>query len=497
MKIKFLLILCFIIFLIGCYSQEFGSLEFSDSAKEELRQLLQKSLSIDNFDIIYNFQMNILAQNLANITFRQIKQGNKQRQDSIGHMFGFNLSVSSFIEWGQQVTCAVFDNEWKCGYGDEVCIEKDNLKECQSISQENMPPKIESEMLAEAKVAKTEQKEVLGMQVQCYKLLTKEGGQQALTEVCLNQEGVIFSMLTKTKGFSMTIEAKSFSTNVQPDAFVMPILSTVPVKTLPTTPASETENWKTHQIEEYGVQLRYPMEWKVEQEREGEWGSFLPAYEAIIVSSDFRVVGQTELPDYYLAPIKTGGRLHIELVFNRVKPYSYEEFWEVWTKYLQSYESIREINNLKFRYSHYYSEREGSASTIFSAKFFYPFYPQNNYVFSITLEAPKSEEALYERIFNDVLSSFSFKKISNISASSLRKVNITVTSNPLGADVYLDDKFVGKAPFTKQMPTGIYLVRCVLDGYADSYTSVGVTEAGADAGVIGAGATCQMRRTFP
>ena len=43
------------------------------------------------------------------------------------------------------------------------------------------------------------------------------------------------------------------------------------------------------------------------------------------------------------------------------------------------------------------------------------------------------------------------------------------------------------------MPTGIYLVRCVLDGYADSYTSVGVTEAGTEYGVSGAGVVCNMK----
>ena len=86
------------------------------------------------------------------------------------------------------------------------------------------------------------------------------------------------------------------------------------------------------------------------------------------------------------------------------------------------------------------------------------------------------------------------KEASNISMfSSSRKVNISVTSNPQGAAVYLDNTFVGNAPLSQQMPLGIYLVRCVLDGYVDTHTSVGVTEAGAEAGVLGAGAVCNMK----
>ena len=222
MRIKFLFIFIYvIIFLIGCSSQEFDSLDFSDSAKEELRQLLLKSLP-DTFDITYNFRSALAEQILVNITFRNAKQGNNQRQDVVGNIFGFNLSAYSIINNNQQATCALFENEWKCNYGDKVCIEKDKGKICQSVAQEGIPPTIKPEMLAKSKVAKIEPKQILGMQVQCYKLLTTEGGNKALTEVCLNQDGIIILIAINAKLFRATFEAKSFSTIMNPNAFVMP-----------------------------------------------------------------------------------------------------------------------------------------------------------------------------------------------------------------------------------------------------------------------------------
>ena len=44
MKIKFFLILLFIAFLTSCANQEFDSLNFSDSAKEELKQLVVETI---------------------------------------------------------------------------------------------------------------------------------------------------------------------------------------------------------------------------------------------------------------------------------------------------------------------------------------------------------------------------------------------------------------------------------------------------------------------
>ena len=218
MKVKFLLIF-FIIFLIGCSSQEFGSLDFSDSAKEELQQLLQKSNILDTLDVIYNFHSDIAGQSLADIAFRNVKQGNKQRQEVSGSIFGFNLSAYTIINDGKQATCALFNNSWECGIGDEVCKATPKGKLCQSVSQEGIPPTINPEMLEKSKVAKTEQKQILGMQAQCYELLTTEGGNKALTEVCFNRDGIIMSIAINAKLFQAIFEAKSFSTSVQPELF--------------------------------------------------------------------------------------------------------------------------------------------------------------------------------------------------------------------------------------------------------------------------------------
>ena len=208
------------VFLTSCAYQE-ESLDFSDAAKEELRQLLQKSPP-DTFDVTYNFHSSLGILNLVDITFHNAKQGNKQRQDIFGNMLGFNLSTYSITNGAQQVTCALFNNSWECSYGNEVCIEKDKGKICQSVSQEGIPPAIKPEMLAKAKVAKTEQKQMLGMQVQCYKILATESGNKALTEVCINQDGIIMSIAINAKLFQAIFEAKSFSKTVSPDSFVMP-----------------------------------------------------------------------------------------------------------------------------------------------------------------------------------------------------------------------------------------------------------------------------------
>lgn len=224
MKIKFLLIFVSIVFLIGCSSKEFESLDFSDSAKEELRRLLQKSPP-DTFDVIYNFHSSIAGQSLADITFRNVNQGNKQRQEVSGSIFGFNLSAYTIINGGKQVTCALFNNSWECSIGDEVCKETPKGKLCQSVSQEGIPPTIKPEMLEKSKVAKTEPKQVLGLQVQCYKLLTTEGSNKALTEVCLNQGGIILSIEINAKLFQAKFEARSFSKTVNLDSFVMPAIT--------------------------------------------------------------------------------------------------------------------------------------------------------------------------------------------------------------------------------------------------------------------------------
>ena len=319
------LLLCsiiLIIFVSGCEYQEFDSLDFSDSAKEELRQLLQKPLP-DTLDIIYNFNSKLAEQTLVDITFRNVKQENKQRKEAFGNLLGFNLSAYSVINNNQQVTCALFDNEWKCDAGDKVCKKTSKGKVCQSVSQEGIPPIIKPEQLAKAKVASSGQKQILGLQAKCYKLLTTENGRRTLTEACLNQEGIIMLIAIDAKLFKAILEAKSFSTNVQPDVFNLPIIST----------QSNIETTQT-----------------------------------------------------------------------------------------------------------------------------------------------KNREAL------------------NISQSLMSsKVNVTVTSNPSGAAVYVDGYFAGNAPFSQQMPLGIHLVRCVLDGYADTYTSVGITEAGFKAGGVGIGAVCNMK----
>ncbi len=223
MKIKFFFILFFFAFLTNCAYQE-ESLDFSETAKEELRRLLQKP-SPDTFDVIYNFHSSIGSQSLADITFRNAKQGNNRRQEVFGNMIGFNLSSYSVTNDGKQVTCALFNNSWECSAGNEVCRETSNGKMCYSVEQEGIPPTIKPEMLAKAKVAKTEQKQMLGMQVQCYKILTTDGGNKALTETCLNQDGIIMSIAINAKLFQAIFEAKSFSKTVNPDSFAMPAIT--------------------------------------------------------------------------------------------------------------------------------------------------------------------------------------------------------------------------------------------------------------------------------
>src|SRR3989344_3678838 len=118
MKIKFFLILFSMVFLTSCAYQD-ESLDFSDLAKEELRQLLQKS-SPDTFDVTYNFHSSIGSQSLVDITFRNAKQGNNRRQEVLGNVIGFNLSSYSVTNGGKQVTCALFNNSWECSAGNEV-----------------------------------------------------------------------------------------------------------------------------------------------------------------------------------------------------------------------------------------------------------------------------------------------------------------------------------------------------------------------------------------
>ena len=211
-----------IVLIVGCSNQEFESLNFSDSAKKELRQLLEKPLP-DAFDITYNFHSALAEQTLVDITFRNIKQGGKQRKEAFGNMLGFNLSAYSVINNNNQVTCALFENKLKCDYGDEVCIEKGKGRQCQSVSQEGIPPTIKPEQLEKAKVAYSGQKQILDRQTKCYKLLTAENGRQTLTEVCINDDGIIMSISINAKLFQAILEAKSFSTNVNPDLFAMPI----------------------------------------------------------------------------------------------------------------------------------------------------------------------------------------------------------------------------------------------------------------------------------
>ena len=213
-----------IMFITGCSNQEFESLNFSESAKEGLKQLLEKPLP-DTFDITYNFHSALAEQTLVNITFGNIQQGGKQRKEAFGNIFGFNLSTYSVVNNNKQVTCALFENELKCDYGDEVCIEKGKGKQCQSVSQEGIPPTIKPEQLEKAKVAYSDQKQILDRQTKCYKLLTAENGRQTLTEVCINDDGIIMSISINAKLFQAILEAKSFSTAVNADLFNLPIIN--------------------------------------------------------------------------------------------------------------------------------------------------------------------------------------------------------------------------------------------------------------------------------
>ena len=223
MKNNLLIFLLFVIVLIGCVYQE-SSIKNSPQAKQELQQLLQKSSNIDTFDIAYKFQMNLFEQSVTDITFRQAKQNQNQRQEAAGNMLGFNLNATSIIKDGQQVTCAIFDNEWKCSYGDKVCTEKDKVKLCHSVSHEGIPPKIKPELLEKAEVAYAGKKQLIGVDVKCYILIGTENGRKVSIEICLDDNGLIFSMSTKAKGFQAIIEAKSFSTNIEPDIFTLPAI---------------------------------------------------------------------------------------------------------------------------------------------------------------------------------------------------------------------------------------------------------------------------------
>ena len=222
-KRLFLCSIILIIFVSGCEYQQ-TQIKASPQAKQELQQLLQKSSYIDNFGITYNFRMILFEQKLTDITFRQAKQGQNQRQDAFGNMLGFNLTTTSIIKDGQQTTCAVFDNEWKCSYGDKVCRKISKGEECQSTSQEGIPPKIKPELLEKAEVAYAGNKQLIGVDVKCYILTGTENGRKTSIEICLDDNGLIFSMSTKAKGFQAIFEAKSFSTNVQQDFFTLPAI---------------------------------------------------------------------------------------------------------------------------------------------------------------------------------------------------------------------------------------------------------------------------------
>ena len=89
---------------------------------------------------------------------------------------------------------------------------------------EGIPPTIKPEQLAKTKVATAGQKQILHIQAKCYKLLTNENGKQTLTEVCLNQDGIIMLIAIDAEVFKAIFEAKSFSINIEPDIFTLPAI---------------------------------------------------------------------------------------------------------------------------------------------------------------------------------------------------------------------------------------------------------------------------------
>jgi len=219
----FVILILGVMLIDGCEqpAQKTITEQSQDFAKEELQQLLKKSSEISVFDISYKMQMTVLDKNLFDITTRQIKQGNNQKLDSYGTVLGFQVSTTSVMTGGRQVTCGIFDNKWECSAGSQVCKETPKGKLCQSVSQEGFP-NIKPEQLKDADVTKAGIKQLLGMSLQCYNLKTKQSGQEALMEVCINQDGLIILLQSEAKGAQVKIEAKSFSTAIYPNAFELP-----------------------------------------------------------------------------------------------------------------------------------------------------------------------------------------------------------------------------------------------------------------------------------
>jgi hypothetical protein len=56
-------------------------------------------------------------------------------------------------------------------------------------------------------------------------------------------------------------------------------------------------------------------------------------------------------------------------------------------------------------------------------------------------------------------------KLVNVDHSLQPPSKVSVRSDPVGADVFLDGKFVGSAPANLQLPAGTYSLSVRLEGY--------------------------------
>jgi hypothetical protein len=56
---------------------------------------------------------------------------------------------------------------------------------------------------------------------------------------------------------------------------------------------------------------------------------------------------------------------------------------------------------------------------------------------------------------------------------------VDIKSNPDGAEIYVDGKFVGNAPSKLRIPAGDHLLRASMSGYTDWQKTITITSAGA------------------
>ena len=109
-------------------------------------------------------------------------------------------------------------------------------------------------------------------------------------------------------------------------------------------PSGEMANWKKFRNSKYGIEFRYPPEWKMEQKNESTEWDLMP-YSEVVISPDFRELDQTDAEESYdPAPVEKGGRLRVALI---AVSHRTSMSWEQYVKEQGYGRTIREINNLK------------------------------------------------------------------------------------------------------------------------------------------------------